>query len=110
MVPHGLDLSIGSAEGIDEAYLEKFSELVDFVEPEWFSDHICFTKSGGTSIGHLAPVPYTFEALKVLIENVNFVKKENQHAFYFRKHNLYGSLSFVRNDRGRIHYKTYRRN
>ena len=29
LIPHGLDLSLGSAEGIDEKYLEKFAELVE---------------------------------------------------------------------------------
>ena len=75
LIPHGLDLSLGSAEGIDEGYLAKFAELVAYLEPEWFSDHICFTKAGGTSIGHLAPVPFKNEALKVFIENINTVKK-----------------------------------
>ncbi len=75
LIPHGLDLSLGSAEGIDSDYLEKFARLVEFVKPEWFSDHICFTKSGGTNIGHLAPVPYTNEALKAFIKNIETVKK-----------------------------------
>ncbi|MEZ5346022.1 MAG: DUF692 domain-containing protein [Pyrinomonadaceae bacterium] len=75
LIPHGLDLSLGSAEGIDDSYLEKFAELIDFVEPEWFSDHICFTRSGGVSIGHLAPLPFTNEALKVLTKNIAIVKK-----------------------------------
>lgn len=75
LIPHGLDLSLGSAEGIDEVYLEKFAELVEYVQPEWFSDHLCFTKSGGINIGHLAPVPYTFEALKVFVRNIESVKK-----------------------------------
>ncbi len=75
LIPHGLDLSLGSAEGIDEDYLEKFAELVENLQPEWFSDHLCFTKSGGKNIGHLAPVPYTNEALKVFIKNINRVKK-----------------------------------
>ena len=55
LIPHGLNLSLGSAEGVDEVYLEKFAELVEKVQPAWFSDHICFTKSGGVDIGHLAP-------------------------------------------------------
>lgn len=75
LIPHGLDLSLGSAEGINKNYLEKFAELVEFVQPEWFSDHICFTKSGGTNIGHLAPVSYTNESLKVFIKNIETVKK-----------------------------------
>jgi uncharacterized protein len=75
LIPHGLDLSLGSAEGIDAEYLEKFAALIEFVKPEWFSDHLCFTKSGGTSIGHLAPVPYTNEALRVFVKNISDVRK-----------------------------------
>ncbi len=74
LIPHGLNLSLGSAEGIDEVYLEKFAELVEKVQPAWFSDHICFTKSGGVDIGHLAPVPFTREALEVLKRNIKRVK------------------------------------
>lgn len=75
LVPHSLELSLGSADGIDEEYLEKVAELVEFTEAEWFSDHICFTRAGGVKIGHLAPVPYTKEALKIFVRNVCQVKK-----------------------------------
>jgi uncharacterized protein (UPF0276 family) len=75
LVPHSLDLSLGSAEGIDEKYLEQLADLIELIDPPWFSDHICFTKSGGVKIGHLAPVPYTREALKVFISNITGVKK-----------------------------------
>jgi uncharacterized protein len=74
LVPHSLELSLGSAEGIDDDYLEKLAGLIEFVEPEWFSDHLCFTKSGGVKIGHLAPVPYTREAVRVFVKNINKVK------------------------------------
>lgn len=74
LIPHGLNLSLGSAEGIDEGYLEKFAQLVENIQPEWFSDHICWTKSGGIDIGHLSPVPFTNESLKVLIRNISKVK------------------------------------
>lgn len=74
LVPHGLNLSLGSAEGIDEEYLEKFVQLVDDTKPAWFSEHLCFTKSGGKQIGHLAPVPYTNEAIKIFVRNISRVK------------------------------------
>jgi uncharacterized protein (UPF0276 family) len=74
LAPHCLDLSLGSAEGIEESYLEKVAELLETIESEWFSDHICFTKSGGRKIGHLAPVPYTREALEVFRRNIKQVK------------------------------------
>lgn len=74
LLPHSLDLSLGSAEGIDQGYLEKLAALIDLVKPEWFSDHLCFTRSGGVPIGHLAPVPYTDEALGVFVRNIERVR------------------------------------
>jgi len=76
IIPHGLNLSLGSAEGVDEIYLEKFADLVEKLNPAWFSDHLCFTKSGGKHIGHLAPVPYTNEAVKVFVKNISRVKEK----------------------------------
>ncbi len=74
LIPHSLELSLGSAEGIDEEYLEKVAEIVEFIKPPWFSDHLCFTRSGGVKIGHLAPVPYTKEAVRVFVKNIAQVK------------------------------------
>lgn len=76
LIPHGLNLSLGSAEGVNEEYLDKFARLVEYVQPAWFSDHICFTKSGGTQIGHLAPVPCTNEAVEVFVKNIARVKEK----------------------------------
>ena len=70
LVPHGLDLSLGSADGLDEAHLERFAELIARVRPPWWSEHVAFTRAGGVSIGHLAPLPFTREALDVLERNL----------------------------------------
>ncbi len=70
LIPHGLDLSLGSAEGLDKRYLEKFAKLVDYIKPYYWSEHLCFTKAGGIAIGHLAPLPYTQEAIDVFCKNI----------------------------------------
>jgi uncharacterized protein len=75
IVPHGLDLSIGSAEGIDLRYLEKLAALIDRLDPPWWSEHLCFTKAGGLSIGHLAALPYTREAIDTVARNVETVRR-----------------------------------
>jgi uncharacterized protein (UPF0276 family) len=75
LVPHGLDLSLGSAEGVDAKYLEKFAALIEKLQPAWFSEHICFTKSGGVDIGHLAPLAFTRESLEVLKRNIRRVRE-----------------------------------
>jgi len=70
VIPHGLDLSLGSAEGLSAGYLERLATLVDAVRPPFWSEHVAFTQAGGRRIGHLAPVPYTYEALEAIVANV----------------------------------------
>lgn len=71
-IPHSLNLSVGST--VEEDYLAKVKRLVDLVRPPWHTDHLAFTKAGDLSIGHLAPVPYTEESLRVVVENVRKVQ------------------------------------
>ncbi len=70
LIPHGLNLSLGSAEGLDDEYVGKFAELVERLNPPWWSEHVAFTRAGGVEIGHLAPLPFTHEAVDVLSENI----------------------------------------
>jgi uncharacterized protein (UPF0276 family) len=74
LIPHGLNLSLGSAEGVDQDYLEKLAALIERVKPAWWSEHICFTRADGVDIGHLAPLPFTAEAVEVLVTNIEHVK------------------------------------
>jgi uncharacterized protein (UPF0276 family) len=75
LIPHGLDLSLGSADGVDVAYLAKMAELISRLGPPWWSEHIAFTRAGGVSIGHLAPLPWTDEAVAVVARNVDRVRE-----------------------------------
>jgi uncharacterized protein (UPF0276 family) len=75
LVAHGLDLSIGSADGVDPRYLDKVAALIERIDPPWWSEHLCFTRAGGVSIGHLASLPYTQEAIDVVARNVEFVRR-----------------------------------
>ncbi len=70
LIPHGLNLSLGGAEGLDPAYLAKLAVLVHRLNPPWWSEHVAFTRAGGIDIGHLAPVPFSNEALDVLGSNI----------------------------------------
>lgn len=75
LVPHGLNLSLGSAEGIDEAYLNDFAELIERIRPPWWSEHIAFTRAGGVEIGHLSPLPFTHEAVDAVCQNIERVRR-----------------------------------
>ncbi len=75
IIPHGLDLSLGSVEGIDDAYLAAMADLVARLDPPWWSEHIAYTRAGGVPIGHLAPLPWTREAVGVIARNVERVRR-----------------------------------
>lgn len=74
IVVHGLDLSIGSAEGLDSAFLDRLARLIARIDPPWWSEHLCFTRAGGIDIGHLAALPFTQEAIDVVERNVEHVR------------------------------------
>ena len=75
LIPHALNLSLGSAEGVDPAYVRKLAKLVRRVNPPWWSEHIAFTRAGGVDIGHLSPLPFTWEAIEVVCRNITEVRR-----------------------------------
>ncbi|MBD2355093.1 DUF692 domain-containing protein [Tolypothrix sp. FACHB-123] len=75
IIPHAINLSLGSAEGLDVDYLRKLAALVKQLNPPWWSEHICFTQAGGVDIGHLSPLPYTQEAVEVVCRNIAEVRR-----------------------------------
>jgi uncharacterized protein (UPF0276 family) len=70
LIPHGLNLSLGSAEGLDRGYRDRLLGLVRRLNPPWWSEHVAFTRAGGVEVGHLAPLPFSNEALDVLAANI----------------------------------------
>ncbi|MFF5110932.1 DUF692 domain-containing protein [Streptosporangium sp. NPDC000509] len=66
VVPHGLELSIGSEREPDAAYVEELAALVADVDAPWFSDHLSFTRTGSVDVGLLVPLPRTREVARRL--------------------------------------------
>lgn len=64
MVMHGVSLSVGSTDTLNRAYLRELKALIARVEPEWVSDHLCWTGVDGRNLHDLLPLPYTDEAVR----------------------------------------------
>lgn len=75
MVMHGVSLSIGSSDPLDEDYLRRLAALADSVEPAWISDHLCWTGVAGINMHDLLPLPYSEEALDHVVERVSRVQE-----------------------------------
>jgi uncharacterized protein (UPF0276 family) len=67
---HGVGLSLGSADGLDAAHLERLARLCERLEPALVSEHLSWSAAGGAYLNHLLPLPYTDEALDVVCRHV----------------------------------------
>ena len=76
VIPHGLTLSLGGAEPIDDRRLQHLAQLARRVDAPLVSEHLAFVRAGGHETGHLLPLPRTREALDVVVANV----RQAQHA------------------------------
>lgn len=74
VVLHGVSLSIGSVDPVDDDYLARLAALVAEVDPPIVSDHLCWSGLGGHSAHDLWPLPYTDEALAVVVDKVGRVQ------------------------------------
>lgn len=71
---HGVSLSIGSTDGLDAQYLTELKALADHVQPLWISDHLCWTGVQGRNAHDLLPLPYSEEALHLVVRHVGQVQ------------------------------------
>ncbi|HEX4416397.1 MAG TPA: DUF692 domain-containing protein [Kofleriaceae bacterium] len=74
VVLHGVSLSIGSVDPIDDDYLNRLAALVTEIEPPIVSDHLCWMALDGHSGHDLWPMPYTEEALALVVDKVGRVQ------------------------------------
>ncbi|MDH5355963.1 MAG: DUF692 domain-containing protein [Gammaproteobacteria bacterium] len=75
---HGLGLSLGTPGRLDQTYLNKFSEICHRVDAKWVSEHIAFTRTQDIDLGHLNPVPYNEQMLKVMHEHIDELSDQCQ--------------------------------
>lgn len=68
---HGVGLSLGTAEGLDEAHLRRIRDLIQLVDPFLISEHLSWNRAGGISVPDLLPLPYHEESLAILSQNID---------------------------------------
>ncbi len=71
---HGVGLALGSADGLGERHLAKLQHLVNRIEPELVSEHLCWGALGARHFNDLLPLPYTREALDLMVARVDRVQ------------------------------------
>lgn len=100
---HGVGLSLGSADPLDEAHLEALARLARRVEPLFVSEHLCWSGLGGRHVNDLLPLPFTQEAVAHVAARIQRVQErlgrrllvENVSAYYAFPDATLGEAQFV---------------
>jgi uncharacterized protein (UPF0276 family) len=93
LVMHGVSLSIGSTAPLNTDYLKQLKKLAARIEPEWISDHLCWTGVHGVNLHDLMPLPYTEEAVKHLVQRIQQVQDLLGRRMLFENVSSYVSYS-----------------
>src|SRR6266436_3259642 len=72
---HGVCMSIGGPQPLDEAHLQRFKALVDRYEPALVSEHLAWSTHGTTYFNDLLPLPYTAATLARVADHIDQVQE-----------------------------------
>lgn len=103
LVMHGVSMSIGSVDPLNSEYLTKLKALMDWVNPAWISDHLCWTGVAHKNTHDLLPLPYTEESLKHIVRRIQQVQDrlgrrialENPSTYLEFKHSSMPEAEFI---------------
>jgi uncharacterized protein (UPF0276 family) len=71
---HGVGLSIGSMQALDQDHLKRLKRLCDRYEPESLSEHLAWSSHDGVFLNDLLPLPYTEVTLARVVEHIDRVQ------------------------------------
>lgn len=73
VVLHATSLGLASPEAVESRRIEAVARVLDWLEPDFWSEHLAFVRAGRTEIGHLAAPPRNEATLEGLALNVHRV-------------------------------------
>lgn len=68
---HGVGLSIGGSQALDEAHLRRLKALIERYQPALFSEHLAWSTHASGYFNDLLPIPYTPESLQRVVEHID---------------------------------------
>lgn len=75
LVPHGLEMSVGSDEPLDTEYLRRTRLLADRIDAPWVTDHLCFTGEGSIASCGLLPLRRTEAKARQVADRVGYIQR-----------------------------------
>ena len=72
---HGVGLSIGAERGLDPDHLERLATLLDWLNPQSFSEHLAWSTHDTAFLNDLLPLPYTPATLSRVCAHIDQVQE-----------------------------------
>jgi len=72
---HGVGLSIGAAQPLDETHLKRLCAVVNRFEPAAVSEHLAWSTHGTTFYNDLLPLPYNAQSLAHVCDHIDQVQE-----------------------------------
>jgi uncharacterized protein (UPF0276 family) len=92
LVSHGVNLSIGSTDDLNQDYLASLKKLLDKTNAPWWSDHLCYTTIGGAYMHDLLPLPFTKEAVRHIADRIKRVQDYIERPFLLENISFYMNM------------------
>jgi uncharacterized protein len=89
---HAVGLSLGSTSPPEYSHLARLQDLVAELHPDLVSDHLSWSAVDGVHLPDLLPLPYTEEALRVVIRNISVVQEKLRRRLLIENPSRYLSL------------------
>lgn len=74
IVLHGVGLSLGSSDPLNQDYLLRLKQLVKRFQPAYVSDHLCWTTLQGQYFHELLPLVYSESAVRHVADRIKQVQ------------------------------------
>ena len=72
---HGVGLSIGSTDPLDQQHLVKLRRLITCIQPGLVSEHLSWGSVNGQYFNDLLPMPYTEESLEHMVQRIDQIQE-----------------------------------
>lgn len=92
LITHGVNLSIGSTDELNEEYLASMKRLLETIDAPWWSDHLCFTSVEGQYMHDLLPLPFSREAVDHVVPRIKKVEQIVGRPFLLENISYYMSM------------------
>lgn len=101
---HGVAMSIGGPQSLDQNHLARFSALVQRYEPALVSEHLAWSTHETTYFNDLLPLPYTETTLRRVGEHIEEVQQaigrrillENPSTYVLFRESTMSETDFIR--------------